>query len=244
MPACDGCSRTKSAIPDVELHVIQSDGNPPTSGINTKTGILVQNSANATDGSIITIMAGNAGNSQFFFGDTDNEMSGRFTYAHGSDTMRFFTAGEERVRIDASGNIGINTTTLNYPLTVGTGGTNGNGAYLTAGGTWTNGSSREFKKDVSKLSTDDALSALAGLDPVRFRYILEPDEEYVGFIAEDVPELVATSSRKHLSPMDIVAVLTKVVQEQQQAITEQQQLVEEQQMMIDELKQQFAELDK
>jgi hypothetical protein len=35
----------------------------------------------------------------------------------------------------------------------------------------------------------------------------------VGFIAEDVPALVATADRKGLSPMDVVAVLTKVVQE-------------------------------
>jgi hypothetical protein len=35
----------------------------------------------------------------------------------------------------------------------------------------------------------------------------------VGFIAEDVPDLVSTKDRKGLSPMDIVAVLTKVVQE-------------------------------
>ncbi len=40
----------------------------------------------------------------------------------------------------------------------------------------------------------------------------------MGFIAEDVPELVATSDRQGLSAMDIVAVLTKVVQEQQQKI--------------------------
>ena len=37
----------------------------------------------------------------------------------------------------------------------------------------------------------------------------------MGFIAEDVPDLVATKDRKGLSPMDIVAVLTKVLQEQQ-----------------------------
>jgi len=45
-------------------------------------------------------------------------------------------------------------------------------------------------------------------------------EEHVGFIAEDVPELVATPNRKGLSSMDIVGVLTKVVQEQQNAIKE------------------------
>jgi hypothetical protein len=42
----------------------------------------------------------------------------------------------------------------------------------------------------------------------------------VGFVAEDVPDLVARPDRKTLSPMDIVAVLTRVVQEQQQRIEE------------------------
>ncbi len=42
----------------------------------------------------------------------------------------------------------------------------------------------------------------------------------MGFIAEDVPELVANKDRKGLSPMDIVAVLTKVVQRQQKDIEE------------------------
>jgi hypothetical protein len=40
----------------------------------------------------------------------------------------------------------------------------------------------------------------------------------VGFIAEDVPALVATNGRDSLSTIDIVAVLTKVVQEQQQKV--------------------------
>ncbi len=44
------------------------------------------------------------------------------------------------------------------------------------------------------------------------------EEEHVGFIAEEVPDLVATKERNGLSPMDIVAVLTKVVKEQQEAI--------------------------
>jgi hypothetical protein len=42
----------------------------------------------------------------------------------------------------------------------------------------------------------------------------------VGFIAEDVPELVATKDKKGMSSMDVVAVLTKVVQDQQKTIAE------------------------
>jgi hypothetical protein len=42
----------------------------------------------------------------------------------------------------------------------------------------------------------------------------------VGFIAEDVPDLVATNDHKSLSPMDIVAVLTTVTKEQSTKLTE------------------------
>ncbi|HSS50946.1 MAG TPA: tail fiber domain-containing protein, partial [Thermoanaerobaculia bacterium] len=62
------------------------------------------------------------------------------------------------------------------------------------------------------------LQAVEKLNPVKFQYKAEPDQQHVGFIAEDVPDLVAMKDRKSLSPMDVVAVLTKVVQEQQKTI--------------------------
>ncbi|EFK12372.1 conserved hypothetical protein [delta proteobacterium NaphS2] len=42
----------------------------------------------------------------------------------------------------------------------------------------------------------------------------------MGFIAEEVPDLVATNGRKGMSAMDVVAVLTRVVQDQQKVIEE------------------------
>ena len=95
-----------------------------------------------------------------------------------------------------------------------------NGAHLTTGGVWTNASSRELKDNIQTLSTEDANKALAALSPVRYVYKNSPDEEYVGFIAEDVPDLVASNDRKSLSPMDIVAVLTTVTKEQKAEIEE------------------------
>ena len=62
--------------------------------------------------------------------------------------------------------------------------------------------------------------ALEGLEPVKYNYIDDKEEARVGFIAEDVPELVAKNGRKSLGTLDIIAVLTKVVQEQQKTITE------------------------
>ena len=93
--------------------------------------------------------------------------------------------------------------------------------HLTAtGGVWTNASSREYKENIKELSSSDALLAFNKLNPVTFNYKVDQTDKHVGFIAEDVPDLVATPDKKALSPMDIVALLTKVVQEQQKMITD------------------------
>ena len=110
------------------------------------------------------------------------------------------------------------TERIRFPAPGGNIITAANGAFLSAGGTWTNVSSRESKRDIVELSEGDALKALQGLTPVTFRYKAEPDEQYLGFVAEDVPDLVATNDHKHMNSMDVVALLTKVVKDQQKTI--------------------------
>ena len=134
------------------------------------------------------------------------------------DRFAFFNAASEEVlTIQQSGSLfigdssgGNNNTTNAIEVA--------NGAHLTAGGVWTDASSRSLKDNIVDISMDEALAALRELKPVTFTYKREPTETYAGFIAEDVPELVATNDRKSLAPMDIVAVLTKVVQAQQALI--------------------------
>jgi hypothetical protein len=104
-------------------------------------------------------------------------------------------------------------------------------------GTWNPASSREYKENIRDLTTEEAVTSLEGLNPVKFNYKKHKEEEKLGFIAEEVPDLVATNGRKNLSTMDIVAVLTKVVQEQQKALKEQQNT-------IAQLKEKVAELEK
>ncbi len=94
------------------------------------------------------------------------------------------------------------------------------GASLTTGGVWTDASSRTLKENIRNLSSEEALEAFEDLNPVRYNYKVDKSEEYIGFIAEDVPELVAIKNRKGLAPMDVVAVLTKVLKEQQKTISD------------------------
>jgi hypothetical protein len=132
--------------------------------------------------------------------------------------LRLIVAGDERMKLPYTGNL----------LEMSDGG------YYD--GTWHGSSSREMKENIQMLTSGEAMEALEGLDPVKFNYKTNKDDEHVGFIAEDVPELVASKNRKAMSAMDVVAVLTKVVQEQQKFIQEQQRI-------NCELKKKIAELE-
>ena len=123
-------------------------------------------------------------------------------------------AWKNLVLVPSGGNVGIGTTSPSHPLQMGS------GAHVTTGGVWTNASSREYKQDIKSLTKDEAVETLTALQPVQFRYKTDPKEKHVGFIAEDVPDLVASTDRKGMSAMDVVAVLTKVVQDQQKTIAE------------------------
>lgn len=122
--------------------------------------------------------------------------------------------------ISNNGNVGFGVVP-SYPVHSAT------GAYLSAGGVWTNASSRAYKDNIAKLNAMDAMKALKELEPVTYSYKADKNEKHVGFIAEDVPALVATKDRKGLSSMDMVAVLTKVVQEQQRTIEAMQMEIKE-----------------
>jgi hypothetical protein len=122
-------------------------------------------------------------------------------------------AATEYMRIEgSSGYIGFGVANPAYPIH------HSNGARLTTGGVWTDASSRSLKQDIETLDADQAFAAFKELTPVTYAYRADPTEHHAGFIAEDVPDLVASGDRTGLAPMDVVAVLTKVVQEQQKNI--------------------------
>lgn len=131
---------------------------------------------------------------------------GRVTFHTTAPGAASFT---ERMRITSSGFVGIGTTTPAALLDV-------NGTARINGVTY--GSSRTLKDNIADLNSSEALETLKGLTPVKYNYKADQAENHIGFIAEDVPDLVAKSGRTGIDPMDIVAVLTKVVQEQNKTI--------------------------
>ncbi len=119
-----------------------------------------------------------------------------------------------RMVVDYNGNVGFGMMNASHPLHMA------GGAYCT-GTQWINASSRDYKENIKELSTEEALVTFNKLDPVTFTYKSENNgQQHVGFIAEEVPDLVATPDRKGLSAMDIAAVLTRVVQQQNKMISE------------------------
>ncbi|HKO57901.1 MAG TPA: tail fiber domain-containing protein [Thermoanaerobaculia bacterium] len=202
-----------TASPDTLLDVERTD----------TAATIIRVNANNTAG--IAILRANSGNGttspRFSYFEAMSDESGGAdwrTGLHGSKDYRIsdFATGSEanRVFISATnGNIGLGgQTSPTSPIH------HLNGATLSSGGAWINASSRDLKDDICDLEANAAEETLKQLNPVTFRYKAEPASTHVGFIAEDVPNLVATQDRKGLSAMDIVAVLTKVVQDQQKTI--------------------------
>ncbi len=113
-------------------------------------------------------------------------------------------------------------------------------AYI--GGTLTIASSRALKENIDPVSAEEAMAAFSTLEPVRYNYIGE-DETQLGFIAEDVPEIVANNRRNGLSPMDFSALLTRVVQEQGRREAELTAQVEAQSALIESLSMRLETLE-
>ena len=199
--------------------------------VNNSSGspvIIMEDNGYITTGGVYFTQSGVPG---FWLDETGSDHKGAY-FVLDNDWMQVqrraqgfggYEAGVEMIHIKApayslvieeSGEVGLGLRYPGHPLHLS------NGAYCSAGGVWTNASSREYKKDIKDLTTDEAVDTLKGLNPVKFNYKGSSDEQHLGFIGEDVPELVATKDRKGMSSMDVVALLTKVVQEQQKTIAE------------------------
>jgi hypothetical protein len=151
----------------------------------------------------------------------------------GASGVQFGSQSNHQVKIVVNNSTAVMTVNTDETLDMSDG-----GSY---DGTWNDASSREYKENIRDLAAGEAIEALAALAPVKFNYKKHKEDEKLGFIAEDVPELVATKDRKNLSAMDITAVLTKVLQQQQQAMQEQQKTIAGLKKKIEELEKKITD---
>ena len=152
---------------------------------------------------------------------------GYVRYFHDTNDLVLGTTSADRVRVTSTGLVGIGVIPT-QPIQ------HSNGAFLSAGGVWTNASSRDLKQDICDLDSAAAKKAFDELAPVTFAYKAAPAEHHAGFIAEDSPELVVSKDRKGMSAMDVAAVLTRVIKDQQTVIEELEKRVERLEKRINE----------
>ena len=249
-----GVSIRGGGFPSAKLHVgtllnatqpgeVRIDpGNPAAEG-----SIVVQNAAMSTEVKLISQAVGTnssmrmvtaKGNFSAIVSGTTGDYVVR-DHRNGVTPITIVTGGLNNFALVVkNGNIGMGVANPTSKIQVA------NGASLSTGGVWTNASSRELKQDIQDLSADEATRAMQTLKPVTYAYKSAPTDPQVGFIAEDVPALVATEDRKGLSSMDIVAVLTKVVQEQQKTMEQQQEQLRQQAEQLAAIRSELQDMKK
>jgi hypothetical protein len=142
--------------------------------------------------------AANTGNNNTFLGfHADANVSGLSNAAaigNGalvsiSNTMAFGNTGTNGWAF------GLSSVSAGHALEVGTTSSNGNGAYLTAGGTWTNASDRNKKENFTALDSKEILNRITTLQITRWNYIGEQkNTTHIGPVAQDFYRLFRTGS--------------------------------------------------
>ncbi|MGI9350905.1 MAG: tail fiber domain-containing protein, partial [Rhizobiaceae bacterium] len=232
--ANDGDLGFGTSSPQTRMHIVGGDGSirisdTDQSGVNKFGYVVGPHFTNGEEELVGLEVSTRAGNNVVSLG------GGNPAY-NSATILRFFTGenttttnGTERMRINVNGQIAVARTNLDTGnmFQIGTDTTNGNGASLTNAGVWTDASSRANKIDIHNLSAVAAVETIKNLEPVTYKGKQdESKESYVGFIAEDVPDLVAMNNRKGIAAIEIAAVLTTVVKMHQETIENQRNHIE------------------
>ena len=118
------------------------------------------------------------------------------------------------VLIDTSqGFLGVGRTNPSHPVHVGNDTTNGNGAHVTTGGTWVNGSSREWKSNFRQLDSAEVLERLTELEILRWEYTGSEEGDHIGPMAEDFHAAFGLGdTERYISTVDADGVVMAAIQ--------------------------------
>ena len=136
------------------------------------------------DYSVVPGGSGNTANGAY------NLVFGEYVDPSATETHRVYFFGDGS-NFNPSGFLVINRLDGNYPIHVGTDNTNGDGAYLTTGGVWTNGSSRSFKERFVQYRPAEVLEKILQL-PVEGYFYKGTEEYHITPMAEDFYRLFGT----------------------------------------------------
>ena len=176
-------------------------------------------------------------------------IGGSFTATVNSPSIQVYntSTGATDFVVDNTGYVGIGLAAPGHPLQMGS------GAFCTAAGVWTDASDRRLKTNISDLSY--GLREVMRLRPVSYN-MKKGGTAQVGFIAQEVqkvlPEVVAGQEGNvekgetlGLAYGNMVAVLTKAMQEQQgqiEALQKEITVLKEKEAGVEKLKAELAEI--
>jgi hypothetical protein len=105
-------------------------------------------------------------------------------------------------------------------------------------------SSAALKENIVDLSSQEVAEFLQDLRPIKYNYKADQNRTpHAGFLSEEAPDLVTSSSKQTIYPVDILAILTKAVQDQRRATVSLVNAVKKQQQEIIQLRQKIQKLE-
>jgi len=136
-------------------------------------------------------------------------------------------------------------TPTNKPLIVGTNTTNGNGAYLSKGGVWTNTCDRDKKTNFKAVDPKSVLATLSKVPVTRWEYRNDPDQAlHMGPTAQDFHAAFGLGdSDKSIGTVDVDGVLMAAVQGLNAAVNEKEAEIARQKRQIAELESRLARIE-
>lgn len=133
---------------------------------------------------------------------------GIYAWASGTNAYSGYFIGGKGLYI--SPRLGINNSNPLHPIHVGTAGiNNGNGAYVTIGGAWTNGSSRTFKHFFRPVDMDLVLQKVSALKISSWNYIDNVEGRHLGPVAEEFSQMFGLGEKdSYISTIDADGIAT------------------------------------